>query len=307
MAQHPQPGRRRPARRHPAPARTPALHDHPQRIRRRPGRARQRPQRGHPARQSRAAGTRQGARDPRQREPRARETRSRLRQGARPVRESPRSGRGLHRAEPTRSRRRAPPRAARWRATCSCSRPSSNSSGRRWNASSTSPNRRRRRSPTSKPPRPGSTRRSRSLPAFSSSSEKFFTNLGKTAKVSGPALDAVQAAAQTPEDARQRRRCRSRATSPRCSTSLRNTGGLERIMDFIFLGTGAANGYDALGHFLRAEGRRQRVPRPTQSSSPRSRTAAASCSATRVLQPKQAPRLHRRNGCVVWIGLRPAS
>ena len=36
--------------------------------------------------------------------------------------------------------------------------------------------------------------------------------------------------------------------------SLRNTGGLERIMDFIFLGTGAANGYDALGHFLRAEG-----------------------------------------------------
>jgi hypothetical protein len=36
--------------------------------------------------------------------------------------------------------------------------------------------------------------------------------------------------------------------------SLRNTGGLERIMDFIFLGAGAANGYDALGHFLRAEG-----------------------------------------------------
>jgi hypothetical protein len=36
--------------------------------------------------------------------------------------------------------------------------------------------------------------------------------------------------------------------------SLRETGGLERIMDFIFMGTGAANGYDSLGHFLRAEG-----------------------------------------------------
>ncbi len=36
--------------------------------------------------------------------------------------------------------------------------------------------------------------------------------------------------------------------------SLRSTGGLERIMDFIFLGAGSANGYDALGHFLRTEG-----------------------------------------------------
>ncbi len=43
--------------------------------------------------------------------------------------------------------------------------------------------------------------------------------------------------------------------------SLRNTGGLERIMDFIFLGTGSANGYDALGHFLRAEGVGNALPR----------------------------------------------
>ena len=34
----------------------------------------------------------------------------------------------------------------------------------------------------------------------------------------------------------------------------RSTGGLERILDFIFLGASTANGYDALGHFLRAEG-----------------------------------------------------
>jgi hypothetical protein len=37
-------------------------------------------------------------------------------------------------------------------------------------------------------------------------------------------------------------------------TSLRNTGGIERLLDFIFLGAGAANGYDSLGHFLRTEG-----------------------------------------------------
>ena len=36
-------------------------------------------------------------------------------------------------------------------------------------------------------------------------------------------------------------------------TSLRDTGGLERLLDFIFVGAGSTNGYDALGHFLRAE------------------------------------------------------
>ena len=30
-------------------------------------------------------------------------------------------------------------------------------------------------------------------------------------------------------------------------------------MDFIFLGAGSTNGYDALGHFLRTEGRRRRA------------------------------------------------
>jgi virulence factor Mce-like protein len=35
-------------------------------------------------------------------------------------------------------------------------------------------------------------------------------------------------------------------------TSLRDTGGIERIMDFFFFGAGAINGYDSFGHFLRA-------------------------------------------------------
>jgi phospholipid/cholesterol/gamma-HCH transport system substrate-binding protein len=91
------------------------------------------------------------------------------------------------------------------------------------------------------------------LAAYSRSSTKFFESLGKTAKVSGPALVAVQPllARLKPFGA---------AAKPFTTnfsnlfTSLRATGGLERLMDFIFLGAGAANGYDALGHFLRTEG-----------------------------------------------------
>jgi ABC-type transporter Mla subunit MlaD len=90
------------------------------------------------------------------------------------------------------------------------------------------------------------------LPAFQRSSTAFFTSLGKTAKLSGPALAALQ-----PFLARIKKL--GGAAQPFSSnlaelfTSLRNTGGLERLMDFIFLGAGSTNGYDALGHFLRAE------------------------------------------------------
>ncbi len=102
---------------------------------------------------------------------------------------------------------------------------------------------------------PGLDKAFTSLPAFSCSSEKFFENLGKTAKVSGPALAGTK-----PLFERLNRL--GNAALPFTSNfsqlfeSLRETGGLERIMDFIFLGTGSANGYDALGHFLRAEAAR---------------------------------------------------
>ncbi|MCW3034107.1 MAG: hypothetical protein QOK19_2026 [Solirubrobacteraceae bacterium] len=91
------------------------------------------------------------------------------------------------------------------------------------------------------------------LPKFSSSSEKFFESLGKTAKKSGPALvSSKKLLAEL--------KALGTGAKPFTSnlaelfTSLRDTGGLERIMDFIFLGAGAANGYDQLGHFLRTEG-----------------------------------------------------
>ena len=91
------------------------------------------------------------------------------------------------------------------------------------------------------------------LPAVSKSSETFFTSLGKTAKQSGPALVAI-------EPLLSRLSSLGTAAKPFAGnfstllSSLRSTGGLERIMDFIFLGAGSANGYDALGHFLRTEG-----------------------------------------------------
>jgi phospholipid/cholesterol/gamma-HCH transport system substrate-binding protein len=90
------------------------------------------------------------------------------------------------------------------------------------------------------------------LAPFQRSSTVFFESLGKTAKLSGPALAALQ-----PLLARVK--TLGSATKPFSSslselfTSLRDTGGLERLMDFIFLGAGTTNGYDALGHFLRAE------------------------------------------------------
>ena len=91
------------------------------------------------------------------------------------------------------------------------------------------------------------------LPAYSASSTVFFKSLGKTAKVSGPALVAAKPLLE-------RLQPFGAAAKPAATNfaklfaSLRDTGGLERIMDFIFLGANAANGYDSLGHFLRTEG-----------------------------------------------------
>jgi ABC-type transporter Mla subunit MlaD len=91
------------------------------------------------------------------------------------------------------------------------------------------------------------------LAPFSQSSIAFFKSVGQTAKISGPALASLRPLLQ-------RLRGLGTQAAPFASnaaellTSLRETGGLERLMDFIYLGANAANGYDALGHFLRAEG-----------------------------------------------------
>ncbi|HEX3911401.1 MAG TPA: MlaD family protein [Solirubrobacteraceae bacterium] len=99
---------------------------------------------------------------------------------------------------------------------------------------------------------PGIDKAFTSLPAFSKSSTKFFENLGQTTKVSGPALTAVQPLlARLATLGKEAKPFAFNASE--LLTSLRDTGGLERLLDFIFLGAGTTNGYDALGHFLRAE------------------------------------------------------
>ena len=90
------------------------------------------------------------------------------------------------------------------------------------------------------------------LAPFASSSEVFFKNLGKTAQASGPAI------ASTLPLLGQLKKLGS-AANPFASnfselfTSLKATGGLERLLDLIFLGGSGLNGYDSLGHFVRAE------------------------------------------------------
>jgi ABC-type transporter Mla subunit MlaD len=99
---------------------------------------------------------------------------------------------------------------------------------------------------------PGINKAFTSLPAFSNSSTAFFKSLGATSKVSGPALTSIQPLlgrlASLGKEAKP-----FSFNAAELLSSLRSTGGLERIMDFIFLGAGSSNGYDALGHFLRAE------------------------------------------------------
>ena len=90
------------------------------------------------------------------------------------------------------------------------------------------------------------------LAPFARSSTAFFTSLGKTAKLSGPALAALQPLLARVKTLGSAAKPFSASLSE-LFTSLRDTGGLERLMDFIFLGAGTTNGYDALGHFLRAE------------------------------------------------------
>ncbi len=92
-----------------------------------------------------------------------------------------------------------------------------------------------------------------SLPAFSNSSSTFFKNLGQTAKVSGPALVGTQPLLRRLEAFGNAAKPASTNLATLLS-SVSETGGIERLLDFIFMGTNSANGYDALGHFLRTEG-----------------------------------------------------
>lgn len=99
---------------------------------------------------------------------------------------------------------------------------------------------------------PGINKTFKNIGPFSKSFEGFLQAFGKNAKNTASALVAVEPLLALAKGL-------GKNAKPFASnfsgllTSLKTTGGLERLLDFIYLGTGSVNGYDALGHFLRAE------------------------------------------------------
>jgi phospholipid/cholesterol/gamma-HCH transport system substrate-binding protein len=98
---------------------------------------------------------------------------------------------------------------------------------------------------------PGINKTFESLGPFSKSSEGFFKSFGENARRSSAALKALEPLLPLAKGLGKQDKPFAGNLSE-LLTSLRNTGGLERLLDFIYLGTGSVNGYDALGHFLRA-------------------------------------------------------
>jgi phospholipid/cholesterol/gamma-HCH transport system substrate-binding protein len=100
---------------------------------------------------------------------------------------------------------------------------------------------------------PGINKTFENLPAFADSSTKFFKTLGQASKGIESGLVATQPLLSRFETL-------GKAATPFASnfssllTSVRSTGGLERLLDLIFLGANNANGYNALGHFVRVDG-----------------------------------------------------
>jgi phospholipid/cholesterol/gamma-HCH transport system substrate-binding protein len=87
---------------------------------------------------------------------------------------------------------------------------------------------------------------------FSKSFEGFLKEFGKNARTTSSALQAVEPLLPLVKGFGKNAKPFAGNLSG-LLTSLKSTGGLERLLDFIYLGGGSINGYDALGHFLRAE------------------------------------------------------
>lgn len=102
---------------------------------------------------------------------------------------------------------------------------------------------------------PGINKTFANLGPFSKSSESFFRSFGENARRSSEALKAVEPLLPLLQGLGKQAKPASTNLSALLAgpKGLRSTGGLERLLDFIYLGSGSVNGYDALGHFLRAE------------------------------------------------------
>lgn len=88
-------------------------------------------------------------------------------------------------------------------------------------------------------------------PAFTSAATTSLTSLGKTAETGGPALEASLPLVKDLGALGSVAKPLSRNLNLLLS-SLRATGGIDRLMDFAFYGAGGINGFDQYGHYLRA-------------------------------------------------------
>ncbi|HEY2767399.1 MAG TPA: MlaD family protein [Solirubrobacteraceae bacterium] len=100
---------------------------------------------------------------------------------------------------------------------------------------------------------PGLNKAFANTPGFSNSSTQFFKSLGNASK-------GIESGLLASQPLLKRFETLGKASKPFASnfagllTSVRSTGGIERLLDLIFLGANNANGYNALGHFVRANG-----------------------------------------------------
>jgi phospholipid/cholesterol/gamma-HCH transport system substrate-binding protein len=99
---------------------------------------------------------------------------------------------------------------------------------------------------------PGINKTFENIGPFSKSLEGFLKTFGKNAKTTSSALKAVEPLLPLAKSLGKNAKPFAGNLSG-LLTSVSSTGGLERLLDFIYLGGGSINGYDALGHFLRAE------------------------------------------------------
>jgi phospholipid/cholesterol/gamma-HCH transport system substrate-binding protein len=98
---------------------------------------------------------------------------------------------------------------------------------------------------------PGINKTFQNIGPFTTSTTQFFKTLGASSGKIGKALVSAQPLLTRLESFGSAAKPFAKNFSELFS-NLRSTGGLERLLDFIFMGAGDVNGYNSLGHFARA-------------------------------------------------------
>ncbi len=98
---------------------------------------------------------------------------------------------------------------------------------------------------------PGINHTAQSIGPFTASTTQFFKTLGASSGKIGKALVGTEPLLAKLESLGSSSKPFAKSFSELFS-GVRATGGLERLLDFIFMGSGTVNGYDSLGHFARA-------------------------------------------------------